>query len=279
VKSQRENKRKPAKFARPESRASEKFDEQLFNRKLSEELSDLPMNFVDATFRTLLKSHETGVEQFPMYFVNSQLALLRDRRLVGVDRVGREVWQVHQGKAVTPEFVRDILVPKAMEQIAVVEAYITDARATGNITWEPGWAYLAMELGRLKSEIVERYTREMERPAPASTVVNDAEEKSIGTRRKRSPDKNKHSERVEFEDGLRSELTAILTRIEESSPTISELRERFPEFRLWTILSNIEQNELLETEFKPGPYARILTARKFGVGAEAIKKSRQKSHQ
>jgi hypothetical protein len=143
------------------SRASKKFDEQLFNLKLSGELSGLPVNFVDALNRALLESHETGADWSPMYFVDHQLALLRHRRVVEADRIGREVWQIHQGESVTPEFVREILVPEAMEQIGVIEGYITDARATGDVTWEPAWAYLASELGKLKSETVNRYAREI----------------------------------------------------------------------------------------------------------------------
>jgi hypothetical protein len=140
VKSQKKNKRNPANHAREESKSSKKFDEQSFNLKLSEELSDLPVNFVDALNRALLESHETGADWSPKYFVDIQLVLLRERRLVGADRVGREVWEIQQAELITPGFIRKILVPKVMEQIAVIEGYISDARATGNGTWEPTWA-------------------------------------------------------------------------------------------------------------------------------------------
>jgi len=94
--------------------------------------------------------------------------------------------------------------------------------------------------------------------------------------RERKRDQKKHSERAEFEDGLRSELWTIQKWLEEGSvSTVEDLRGRFPEFRLWKILPKVEQDDLLNSEFKPRTYARTLTARKFGVGPEAIKKSRQ----
>jgi chemotaxis protein histidine kinase CheA len=93
-------------------------------------------------------------------------------------------------------------------------------------------------------------------------------------RRERGPDKKMHQERVELEDTLISELAAIRDRLGDSASTLDELHKRFP-FKVWTILSPTEQEELLAKEFKPKAYARALTARKFGVSEEAIKKSRQ----
>jgi hypothetical protein len=80
---------------------------------------------------------------------------------------------------------------------------------------------------------------------------------------------------VEFENTLISELAAVRDRLGDSESTLDELRKRFPAFKLWDILPQAEQEELLAQEFKPKAYARTLTARKFGVGEEAIKKSRQ----
>ena len=92
--------------------------------------------------------------------------------------------------------------------------------------------------------------------------------------RVRGPDKRRHEERVEFEDALILELAAVRDQ-QNSAPSLEELRKRYPAYKLWAILPQTEQEELLVQEFKPRAYARVLTARKFGVGEEAIKKSRQ----
>ncbi len=92
--------------------------------------------------------------------------------------------------------------------------------------------------------------------------------------RERGPDARKHQERVEFEDALIQELGTVRDR-QNSATTLDELRKMFPTFKLWDILSPTEQGELLLEEFKPRAWARRLTSRKFGVGEEAIKKSRQ----
>lgn len=211
------NKCKPSNRARAESRASEKFDEQVFNLKLSVELSDLPINFVDAINRTLLDNHETGADWSPRYFVDTQLALLRERRLVGADRVGREVWQIHLGELITPEFIRKILVPKALEQIATVEAYISDARATGNVTWEPEWEYLMKELGKLKSETVNNYGREIEelaKPAAKPGVYIPGTWEEL---RKRNSISRKDAANM-----LKCDLKTVSRRIKDKSLTRSQ---------------------------------------------------------
>ena len=92
--------------------------------------------------------------------------------------------------------------------------------------------------------------------------------------RERGPNKKKHRERVELEDVLISELAAVREQ-QNLACTLDELRKRFRDFRLWTVLAQTEQAELIEKEFKPKAYARILTARQFGVREETIKKSRQ----
>jgi hypothetical protein len=109
--------------------------------------------------------------------------------------------------------------------------------------------------------------------ANAPTITGIAKG-SHGGRRERGADKRKHQERVDFEDALRSELAAVRDHLGDSASTLDGLRDRFPAFKLWEILSQTEQKELLVQEFKPKAYARALTARKFAVGEEAIKKSR-----
>jgi hypothetical protein len=106
--------------------------------------------------------------------------------------------------------------------------------------------------------------------------LNSTHSRETLGRRERGPDNTKHQVRVELENCLISELAAVRECLGESVFTLDELRKRFPDFKLWPLLSETEQDELLEKEFKPKVYARALTARKFGVGAETIKKSRQK---
>jgi len=261
VKSRYENKREPAKRASPWA-ASEKFNEQLFSIKLSE-LPPLPR--IDGSF-------------FPTNAAVDNYLVSLHERLEGVDRICRRIWQI-KGEPVTPEFVREVLERKVMAQIDAVEgASVTRASATDLTRWGHAWAYLAEEVGNLKSGIVNRYTREIEELAP-SIVIADAEveRKGIRTHRKRGPDLKTHSERAKFEDRLRSELGAIRDQKEkEAVSTVDELQRRFSDYRIWTILSKTEQDELLDTDFKPRAYARELTASHFGVTTEAIKKSRQK---
>lgn len=118
-----------------------------------------------------------------------------------------------------------------------------------------------------------RFASAVKETAPTNADIAGRSRKG---RRVRGPDKKKHQERVEFEDALISELAAVREQQENSAPTLDQLHKRFPDFELWAMLPRTEQEELLIKVFKPKAFARTLTARKFGVGAEAIKKSRQK---
>jgi hypothetical protein len=141
-------------------------------------------------------------------------------------------------------------------------------------------AAFIFELGRQYRQRIAHWTAEalkrMREGMATDRISRNAD--PTGTSRKghrvRGPDKRKHRERGEFEDALISELAAVRDQ-QNSAPTLDQLRKRFPAFKLWTILSQTEQEELLAKEFKPKAYARALTARKFGVAEEAIKKSRQ----
>jgi hypothetical protein len=112
--------------------------------------------------------------------------------------------------------------------------------------------------------------------APGSPAAMSDVEKAAEPAAKRGPDMETHKKRVDFEDGLRSELAAIHEHLGASTTTLDELRVRFQNFKLWALLPSIEQQELVEKEFKPRAYARALTARQFGVSPDAIKKSRHK---
>jgi hypothetical protein len=76
---------------------------------------------------------------------------------------------------------------------------------------------------------------------------------------------------------LISELGAVQQHIRDAgaAANLDALRNRFAGYKLWSLLSEAEQQELVEAEFKPKAYARTLTARNPGVQVETIKKSRQ----
>jgi hypothetical protein len=100
--------------------------------------------------------------------VDGQLALLGEW-LEGVDRICREVWQT-QGEAITPEFVREILVPEAMTLIGAREGtikYVVAAAAQRTHFEDPHGAQrrLAMAVGKLKADVNNHYeieARELE---------------------------------------------------------------------------------------------------------------------
>lgn len=155
--------------------------------------------------------------------------------------------------------------PSASSVERVNEAVYAIGRRYGN-EWNRKW------LESTRGLYAELHATQVEHGADES--LNSAQSRETDKHRERGPDKGKHLARVELEDSLISELAAIRECLGDSVFTLDELRKRFPAFKLWTLLSEIEQDELLEKEFKPKLYARTLTARKFGVGAEAIKKSR-----
>jgi len=95
--------------------------------------------------------------------VDGQLFLLNEW-LEGIDRTAREVWQT-QGEVITPEFVRDILVPEAITLIDVrkstVESNVT--RAASKFSEDPYSARhrLAIQIGQLKARVSEKYEIEV----------------------------------------------------------------------------------------------------------------------
>ena len=157
--------------------ASQEFDRELFTRKLSELSHEMQIKSVASGRRA-----GTG-GSFLLNIVNGQLALLRDEWLTGVDRIAREVWQI-QGEAVTPEFVREILMLEAMTLIGAREGTIKSivAGAAQRTHLEDPHAaqhHLAMELGRLKADVSNRYeieVRELKyRNAPTEDLPRQAQ--------------------------------------------------------------------------------------------------------
>lgn len=158
---------------------SQEFDRQLFTLKLSQLSNQMQKKSVtadtaaqtngDNPYFPDIWSRSSG-EPSLMRMVNGQLALLNEW-LRGIDGIAREVWVEIQGEALTPEFVRDILVPEAMTVIgarhSTVSANVTSAATRGRDTAAsyPAQHRLVVELARIKAEVSARYeieARELE---------------------------------------------------------------------------------------------------------------------
>jgi hypothetical protein len=160
VKSREKNKRKPAKRASAWA-ASERFNEQLFSVKL---LELLPLPRIDGSF-------------FPTNAAIDSYPVSLHERLEGIDRICRGIWQI-QGEPVTTGFVSEVLERKVMAQIdAVVGESVIRSSATDLERWGPAWAYLAREVGDLRSEFANHYeieVRELEyKQAPTPEPESD----------------------------------------------------------------------------------------------------------
>jgi ribosome-binding protein aMBF1 (putative translation factor) len=144
-------------------RPSQRFDRELFTLKVSELARQMQTKSVASD-----RKSQTG-NSILLNIVEGQLALLLEW-LEGVDRVAREVWKI-QGEVVTPEFVRDVLLPEATALIearkgAVMSSVSLRALRTRNpVGLTPAQLHLAMEVNRLKAKVVNHYeikTRELE---------------------------------------------------------------------------------------------------------------------
>jgi hypothetical protein len=99
---------------------SERFDEKLFDLKMGQVFPEIYGLAVDDTPLREALTIQEGSEEAPrgayeVQLIDRYLVRLREQ-LQGIDRIAREVWQI-QGEAVTPEFVREILFPKATNLI------------------------------------------------------------------------------------------------------------------------------------------------------------------
>ena len=98
--------------------------------------------------------------------------------------------------------------------------------------------------------------------------------------RDRKPDFELSRTRLETEGVLRGELTTIADALGIGKcRTVDQLRNRFPDFQLWKILSPQEQRELLTLEYKPKAYARNLVIRRFAISNSTLKYDRRKLRQ
>lgn len=87
-------------------------------------------------------------------------------------------------------------------------------------------------------------------------------------------------ERLELFNTLRAELTTIADAISTGKcQSVKDLKGRYPDYRIWVILSPDEQGELLTAEYKPRAYAGTLTARNYGISTDTLKYDRKKLKQ
>ena len=95
-------------------------------------------------------------------------------------------------------------------------------------------------------------------------------------KRERGPNVKLSRQRLELLAQIERELATLFAEIKHYT-TVDRLKTRYPDFRVWTILSEREQKELTTTEFKPKAYARTLVLRNYGLTSpEALKKDRAK---
>jgi len=118
-------------------------------------------------------------------------------------------------------------------------------------------------------------------PEPAGTPGEPDHQQASGAaggagRRDRGPDLETSRTRVDLEDQLQRELATVFQRAERYT-TVEKLKQKYPAFKLWTILSGPEQEELLTEPLRPRAYARSLVMRQYGLSSrETLKRDRQK---
>ena len=92
----------------------------------------------------------------------------------------------------------------------------------------------------------------------------------------RRPDVQTSGERIALCDQLSRELATLYLEVKKHT-TVEKLKTKYPRFKLWEILSEYEQHELLDGEFKPRAYADHLTIRHYGLtSTSTLKKDRKK---
>jgi hypothetical protein len=95
-------------------------------------------------------------------------------------------------------------------------------------------------------------------------------------RRYRGPDLEASRKRIALEEQLRGELASLFAA-GKRFVTLPQLKQKFAGFRIWTMLSEREQNELVTEKFNPKAYARSLVLRVEGLTSpETLKKDRRK---
>jgi hypothetical protein len=92
----------------------------------------------------------------------------------------------------------------------------------------------------------------------------------------RGPDLETSGEWIALYNQLSTELAAVHSEVKRFT-TVEKLKMKYPGFRLWEMLSEPQQGELLGGEFRPRAYARSLTLHQYGLTSPAtLKKDRKK---
>ena len=92
----------------------------------------------------------------------------------------------------------------------------------------------------------------------------------------RGPDLQTSGERIALCHELSRELATLYPEVKKRT-TVEKLRMRHPRFKLWEMLSEPEQRELLDGEFNPRAYADNLTIRHYGLtSTSTLKRDRKK---
>ena len=149
-------------------RTSQRFDRQLFTDKLSELSHEMQAKSVASNRKAGVAARKTGGSLL-LNIVDGQLALLNEW-VERVDGEVRGVWKI-QGETVTPEFVRDVLLPEAMNLIETRKGTVMSSislmalRTRDAVGLHPAQHHLVMELNKLKARVKTRYgieARELE---------------------------------------------------------------------------------------------------------------------
>lgn len=94
--------------------------------------------------------------------------------------------------------------------------------------------------------------------------------------RGRTPDIETSRERIALFDQLSAELATIHREVKKFT-TVEKLKTKYPGFKVWEMLSQAEQRDLLGGGFRPRSYAGHITLRKYGLTSlSTLKKDRNK---
>jgi hypothetical protein len=94
--------------------------------------------------------------------------------------------------------------------------------------------------------------------------------------RGRTPDIETSRERIALYDQFSTELATIYREVKKYT-TVEKLKTKYPDFKLWEMLSQPEQRDLIAGGFRPKLYAGHLTIRKYGLTSlSTLKKDRTK---
>ena len=154
--------------------ALDSFDQRLFELKLLRPSRRMQRESLVRRQKTQYQRKKQGQGGETGHFtaqVNSDIAVLREQWLLAVDNACRETW-LSQGNAITPEFIREVLLKRVLDAISVRGSAIrSDLELSARRCRIPGTAltpaikHLVGEIAHLKGEQANRYeieARELE---------------------------------------------------------------------------------------------------------------------